>query len=80
MGGVDLKTHYKMEDQANATQLLTQMGGALAVLQVVGAETVMLTANVLDALTSGRLVSGDQIPLPFKILTLTRYKNPFNPY
>ena len=24
-------------------------------------------------------VSGDQIPLPFKILTLNRYKNPFNP-
>ena len=79
MGGVDLKTHYKMEDQANATQLHTQMGGALAVLQVVGAEAVMLTANVLDALTSGRLVSGDQIPLPFQILKLNRYKNPLNP-
>ena len=57
MEDVDLNTHFKMGDQANAIQLLMKTRRALAVPQVVGAETVMITANVLDALTSGRLVS-----------------------
>ena len=52
-GDVGLITLFKMGDQANATQLLMQMRRALAVPQVAGAEIVMLTANVLDALTSG---------------------------
>ena len=54
---MDLRILFLMGDQANATQLLMQMRRALAVPHVVGAEIVMLTANVLDALTSGSLVS-----------------------
>ena len=53
---VDLNTHFKMADQANVILLLMKTRRALAVPQITGAETVMLTANVLDALTSGHLV------------------------
>ena len=52
MGDVDLNIHLMMGDQANATQLLIQTRRALAVPQVAGAVTVMLTANVMDVLTS----------------------------
>ena len=57
MVDVDQITRLTMEDQANATQLQMQIRRALAVPLQAGAETVMPTANVLDALTSGRLVS-----------------------
>ena len=57
MENVDLKILLMMGDQANATRLLMRMRRDLAVPQVAGAEIVMLTANVLDALTSGSLVS-----------------------
>ena len=56
MEDVDLNTHFKMGDQANVILLLMKTRRALAVPQITGAETVMLTANVLDALTSGHLV------------------------
>ena len=57
MEDVDLNTHYKMGDQANVIQMEMVIGKGPAVPQVDIVETVMITANVLDALTSGRLVS-----------------------
>ena len=48
---MDLNICLKMGDLANATQLLMQTRRALAAPQLAGAEIVMLTANVLDALT-----------------------------
>ena len=53
MGDADLNIHLLMGDQDNATQLPMKTRRALAVPQVVGAETVRITAHVLDALTSG---------------------------
>ena len=52
-----LITRFKMGDQANATQLQMRTRRALAVPPWAGAETVMITAIVMDAKTSGRLVS-----------------------
>ena len=57
MGDVDLNTHYQMGDQANVTQMEMVIGKGPAVPHMDIVETVMITANVLDALTSGRLVS-----------------------
>ena len=52
MGDVDLITHFKMEDLANVTQTVF----IHAVPQEAGVGTVMLTANVLDAQTIGKLL------------------------
>ena len=52
-GDADLDIRLMMVDQANATQLLA----TVAVLQVAGAEALMLTANVLAALTTGGVSS-----------------------
>ena len=49
MGDVDLNIHLMMGDQANATQMVN---GHVVPL-VAGAVTVMITANVKDAPTSG---------------------------
>ena len=56
MGGVELKIHSKMEDLANATQMPMQMRKVHAVPQEAGVVTVMTTAHVLDAPTSGNLL------------------------
>ena len=52
MGDVDLNTHYQMGDQANVTQMEMVIGKGPAVPQVDIVETLMPTANVLDASTS----------------------------
>ena len=51
MGGVDLTFHLKMEDPANATQMLMQVRKAHAVPMQAGAGTVFFTATVLNAQT-----------------------------
>ena len=58
MGDVDLNTHYQMGDQANVTQMEMVIGKGPAVPQVDIVETLMPTANVLDALTSANLLQG----------------------
>ena len=56
MGDVDLNIRLMMVDQANATQLLMQTRRALAVPNGAFVATLMLTANVVDVLTSGQQV------------------------
>ena len=63
MGSVDLKIRLKMDDLANVTQMLMQMRKALAVPQKAGAVTPKITANVLDAQTSGKL----QVVMGYKL-------------
>ena len=58
MGDVDLNTHYQMGDQAYVTQMEMVTGKGPAVPQVDIVETLMPTANVLDALTSANLLRG----------------------
>ena len=58
MGDVDLNTHYQMGDQANVTQMEMVIGKGPAVPQVDIVETLMPTANVLDALTSANHLQG----------------------
>ena len=58
MGDVDLNTHFKMGDQAYVTQMEMEIGKGPAVHQINIVETVMPTANVLDALTSANLLRG----------------------
>ena len=54
---VDLIILLLMGDQANATQLQMKTRRAPAAPQKDGAETGMVTANVMNAVTSGCLVS-----------------------
>ena len=58
MGDVDLNTHYQMGDQANVTQMEMVIGKGPAVPHMDIVETVMITANVLGALTSAKLLQG----------------------
>ena len=71
MGDVDLNICLKMGDLPNATQLLMQKRRALAVPHLAIVEIVLLTANVLDARTSGGLVSWGAIRWKFGILGLS---------
>ena len=64
MGDVDLITHFKMEDLANVTQQILALLLAHAVPHQAGAETVMHTATVLDALTSEVMIYWQQTCLP----------------
>ena len=52
MGDVGLEADFQMGDQANATQMVMQTKKAPAAPHLAGAETVMLTAKGLEALTS----------------------------
>ena len=54
MENVDLKICFLMEDRANVIHLLMHTIKAHAVLLMAGVGTVMHTAPVLDALTSGK--------------------------
>ena len=58
MGNVVLNTHFKMGDQANVTQMEMEKGKGPAVLIGAIVETVMITANVLGALTFAKLLQG----------------------
>ena len=54
--GADQITRSMMGQMENATQLPTPRGKARAVPPTAGAETAMLTANVLGVPTSGKLL------------------------
>ena len=56
MAGAVQITHSMMGPTENATQLPTPRGKVRAVPPTAGAETAMLTANVLGVLTSGKLL------------------------
>ena len=51
MGGVASNTHFKIEFLASVIPMPMQMGKAHAAPQKAGVETVLITANVLHALT-----------------------------
>ena len=54
---VDFNILFLMADQANATHLQMQTRRAPAAPHMDFAETLMITANAMDALTSGIMVS-----------------------